>query len=183
MGGIILLLSLLGCNNPGLSVSDRLSELNHTVSTEQDKVIEVQKIIVDALNKRDKDVIKQYLSPRALKTTDLDEGFDYVFSLFDGKIEDIEKKGCPVHETLSKSGNTKMLEGNFVLTTTDGKRLTLHFEFWIENEITQDREGVDLIKITEYREKPDNVVGISYSCAGVYNPSWDDDPDRIVDDP
>lgn len=172
LGVLVLLLSFWGCSN------SRLSELDRTVDSEQEKIMEIQKIIVDALNEQDENTMKQYLSQRALESPDLEEGFAYIWGLFRDEITVLEKKGCPVHETLSADGDTKMLEGNFVLADADEKRFTLHFEFWSENEIDPDKEGINLIKMTEYRERTDNAVSASFTCAGIYNPAWDEDPDK-----
>ena len=82
LGGVwILLFGLNGCGF-------RMANLN-SITEDQNKTDEVANIIIKALDQKNPELLKSVLSQKALQTSDLDEGIEYTFGLYQGKTYDL----------------------------------------------------------------------------------------------
>ena len=155
--------------------SFRSGELSKT-KDEQETIRNVADTIINAFTEKKQDAIENILSNVALKTSDLNEGFDYCCSLLDEEIAEIEQKGCPVSGHIEAGKSSKKSDASFNITMTSGTIYNLYFEYWFENELDSSKLGVNRIEIIDYNvaiNDPNFDPDKFSECSGIYNPDWD----------
>ncbi len=174
LGGVwILLFGLNGCGF-------RMANLN-SITEDQNKTDEVANIIIKALDQKNPELLKSVLSQKALQTSDLDEGIEYTFGLYEGTMTGSKSNGCPVGTRYGPEGRRKRAEGNYSITTDQGKTYDLFFEYVFISKPNPDEVGVNRIKISgeEEMNADEYIPGFRYICPGIYNPTWDSESDRF----
>ena len=138
---------LFGLNGCGF----RMANLN-SITEDQNKTDEVANIIIKALDQKNPELLKSVLSQKALQTSDLDEGIEYTFGLYEGTMTGSKSNGCPVGTRYGPEGRRKRAEGNYSITTDQGKTYDLFFEYVFISKPNPDEVGVNPIKISGEEE-------------------------------
>lgn len=139
-----------------------------------DKLDEIQHVLVTAITNKDEKLMKSVLSSEALNSADLQDGIQYCFELLDGNVIEIEKKGCMETGSANSRKVSKMIEGNYIITTEKGIQYYLRFEWWYVQEHEPDKLGVNVVELSGV-ESENSKPSLDYNRSGIYNPQWDED--------
>ena len=166
IGGIIMF-TFVGC-------SSRLGDLKNETDSEEKHLTETVNNIVKALDNKDKELLFSVLSENAVNSKDIDNGVTYIFELYQGKMTEIKKEACPVHETIEDGKRKKMIDAAFTVKTDAGNEYFLDFQYWMIQEISPFEKGVNILKISDNSDNSEKYKSTSeYNKSGIYNPNWD----------
>lgn len=166
---IVFSLGLISCNSARPMTNDRLNELNFGGDEEiADK--NFQKII-EALENKDKEVLKKMFSTQASKDADdIDGGIDYIMDFYKGKMKS-KKRGIG-REDLKNNGNKKSELDCVYIVTTDEDTYRVFFIDQIVDNQNPDNIGIYMIQVIKEsdKEKEFDGGGEKTRCAGIYRP-------------
>lgn len=140
-------------------------------------ITKVGEAIVQDFIEGDFEGIKEYLSPKALETSDLYEGFSYVHGLLtESEIVNIEQKGTPISGHKEKGASWEKGLTSFHITMSSGVTYSLRIEYWFKNEVDSSLMGLNRVL---FMNLEDSYLA-SYNRekfsdkSGIYNPNWGD---------
>jgi hypothetical protein len=166
LGVIMLMMSLAGC-----------SLLKGFVNEEYESKKMALKII-EALENKDEDALRNVFSPKALaEADDFDEGLEYIMNVYEGSLVKCERNTSHGSNHFGTPGRTWMVEVSFNVVT-DKQTYYLGFRYWIINEQDPNAEGLYTIKLDsrETTSSEGYFKGLGhYDRPGIYRPGWDDD--------
>lgn len=67
---------------------------------------------------------------------------------------------------------SKMVEGNYKITSDNGIQYYLRFEWWYVQEHEPGKLGVNVVELSSVENESSNP-STDYNRSGIYNPSWD----------
>lgn len=168
---ILLSICLLGCGHIKYNVEKEQGEY--------EMLDNVCNIIISSLRQNDITELYDILSPAAIKTDDIETGFEYSCQYFTEEISNVDLSagysgGTTEHGT-NRASNFRC--GSATVTTASGKSINVWFEYWFINDFSTDKIGVNRIKISYTDEifKDNYIGGGRYERAGIYNPEWDNE--------
>ena len=166
-----MLFSFTGCRTGDLRASSEATKEMEAAAN----------ILIQCLDNKDVDMLTGLLSEAALQTSDLDEGIAYTFSIYEGPSASVKQASCKKKKKNRPDGNSITVDGNYTITTEQGKTYGLYLEFVSIHEWEPEKLGVNRVEI--YDKEQENIEDIKppyqYACSGVYNPAWEDEPDRL----
>ena len=132
--------------------------------------------LVEALEKKDRELLKSVLSNSALASEDLDAGIDYCFELLEGENFSVKTAyGISGHERWAYGKHREWAQNSGVLTV-DGKDYLYELVVFMANDWNPDAVGLDSFKLSPYDSAaPRNGLIEKYDRSGVYYPAWDDE--------
>ena len=160
----ILAASMLLC-----ACLDRLSLLESNSQKEHKAMKAFEETFFTALEKKDEKAIRQCFSKSAIeRTSDLDEGFAYIFDLLGGKKVEIQKDNLSAYQTYERRANTWEIRCycNF---TSEGKSYRLHWNQYLQYEPDPKMEGVYSLIIFE-AEEGEPAPFTLWNLAGIEHP-------------
>lgn len=145
-------------------------------SSDADRAEGVGQIIIDALGKRDEDLLKSVLSVNALESADLQDGINYCFDILSEPITSVTKYGFPERDHFDSGEHTEVFSCGYSLFTESGQEYFLDFEYCTVCTSDSDSIGVNQLKLTLRNEgqEGDYKSVNEYGNFGVYNPLWDE---------
>lgn len=148
----------------------------HLYSNNDEIITTVGEAIVQDFINNDFEGIKEYLSPKALETADLYEGFSYVHGLLtESEIVNVEQKGTPISGHKEKGASWEKGSTSFHITMSSGVTYCLYFEYWFVNQIDEEMLGVSRVEIFNNDEADETYDLNKFSSyIGIYNPGWGD---------
>lgn len=146
------------------------------LTKEEKAVVKVFDPLVEALEKKDRELLKSVLSNSALASEDLDTGIDYCFELLEGEDFSVKAAHGITGHTRWDSGNRREWAQNSGVLTVDGKDYLYELVVFMENDWNPDTVGLDSFKLSPYDSAaPCNGLIEKYDRSGVYYPAWDDE--------
>lgn len=131
-----LLLCAVGCLDPETDMQSRDGSSETSEKGGKD-------VIIQALDKKDPDMLKSVFSKQALKVCkDLDKGIKHVFDIYKGEFEKIVYQNTSTTKHYEGTELEVMAEPVFVIKTTAGKYYSLRFTRWKCAETDPDKDGV-----------------------------------------
>ena len=140
-------------------------------------ITKVGEAIVQDFIEGDFEGIKEYLSPKALETSDLYEGFSYVHGLLtESEIVNIEQKGTPISGHKEKGASWEKGSTSFHITMSSGITYSLRIEYWFKSEVDSAVEGLNRVLFMNLEDSYlDSYDRDKFSDrSGIYNPNWGD---------
>jgi len=134
----------------------------------------VGSIIIDDFINNNMDDLRTYLSPKALQTDDLNEGFSYIHGLLtESQIVNIEQKGSPIQGQFKWNERWEKGSTSFIITMSSGISYCLYFEYWFVNQTDESMLGINRIEIFNNGEINETFNSNKFSSyTGIYNPKW-----------
>lgn len=143
-------------------------ERTHSSSETSEK--DGRDVIIQALDKKDPDMLKSVFSRQALKVCkDLDTGIRHIFDIYKGSFEKIVYQNTSVTKHYEGTGLETMAEPVFVFRTTAGKYYKLRFTRWKCADTDPDKDGVYSIYFFECEADAKGAGGGPY-LAGIDYP-------------
>ena len=162
-------LGLISCNSARSMVNDRLNELN--VGGDEEIADKNFQKIIEALENKDKEVLKKMFSTQALKDADdIDGGIDYIMDFYKGKMK---SKECGIgRQDLTNHGNKKSKLNCVYIVTTDEDTYRVFFIDQVVDNQNPDNIGIYMIQVIKEsdKEKEFDGGGEKTRCAGIYRP-------------
>ena len=149
----------------------------HLYSNNDEIITTVGEAIVQDFINNDFEGIKEYLSPKALETADLYEGFSYIHGLLTGsEIVNVEQKGTPISGHKEKGASWEKGSTSFHITMSSGVTYSLRIEYWFKNEIDNTLIGLNRVLFMNLEDAYlDSYNRDKFSDkSGIYNPNWGD---------
>lgn len=151
------------------SFFDRYStheQMNQRYRTDKDAVVATEKLIVEALNAKDPQMLKCVFSKAVIEhTNDLDIGIDYLFSLLDSEIietYDSNFSATGYYDSGKKTSNVSA----WCYLRTETSTYNLSYVLYSINESTPEKEGV--YRLNLYRIDDAELVDYDrYRLAGI----------------
>ncbi len=148
-----LLMSLTGCSN------SRLSMLNSSSKNEYEAIDELEQKLVDALENKDRELLKSIFSEKAIsRSSDIEEGIDYIFNLYKGDFIEITERNHSSTGYYGPEGTELVIYGWFIIKTTE-ETYRIDYDYWYVQEIELSELGVYTLRFEKYEE-------------GEYTPYW-----------
>ena len=162
IGVMIMLFGFNGCD----FLRSRTALLNSDTKTEVEAIKEAETTIIEALNRKDKELLKSVFSEDALsKDPAIEEEIDYLFDLYEGDFIEVTYRNHSSSDHWGEPGNTKRILARCNIKTSK-TIYELHYCLWAIQEQNPAKKGVYSIQLFEYEEK---AAGY-FSMAGVQTP-------------
>lgn len=176
---LMLLFSLTACslkenamnivNEAKEELKEDLQELQESDNSNADKKISVENIVIEALENKDAEAIKNLFSEKALSLTeDIDEGIDYMLSIYEGDFVEITQRN---QSFTSHSGEKMSCEVHPVCvfkTTKNYYKLT--WDEWTVQEKEPERLGVYSMRLEVWPDAGLNQGGGCSNILGILYP-------------
>ena len=177
LGVIIMLFSFSACS----PLNSRTKELDKGTMSEYQVQEQTETKIIQALNSRDRDMLKSVFSKKALsKAVDIDEGINYIFDLYDGNFMEVTDRNHSSQEHLADSKKSKMISTYCTIKTSTDTYI-LSCAIWANQEFDPSAVGVYTINLDKVNSIDYNNA---YCIAGVAFPTHFNVykiADRIID--
>lgn len=174
----ILMASIIGSSilflNACTHLGGRFDFNSIELQEEADLVCET---ILESLESDDLEKIKNLFSEKTVKeATDLDDGISENLALYRDSGFTYECLGNSIEEHIEKSNNSCKITGTYRISDREGNKFLLWFIYWYTNEQNPDKEGVNLVVITDYTGSErdlrlEEILG--YERTGIYWSGWD----------
>jgi hypothetical protein len=192
IGVFLIMAILMGCSMADGPLMDK-TLLDDFINSEL-QTNEMTQRIVTALDKKDKQILRDALSPKALREADdLDEGIEYIFSIYEGSSTNIEFLANEGRDHYDSSGHKGNIQAGAIITT-DENTYKLYYELWTVDDSDPSAKGIyrlTLVSIDEVdalfapyvlekeeaweagEATPRWNYGATYERPGIYHPGWD----------
>lgn len=139
-------------------------QINRIYRTDKEAVVETEKQIIEALNAKDSQLLKDVFSKDAIAhTNDLDIGVEYLLGLLDGGIVDVYDSNFSTTGYYDSGKKTSNISAWCYLTTATST-YKLSYVFYSINESNPEKEGVYRLNLyrTDDFETRYRIAGIDY---------------------
>ena len=158
---------LFGFNGCSL-LRSRTALLDSDYKTEVEVIKETETTIIEALNHKDRELLKSIFSEDAIsKDPAMEDGIDYLFDLYKGDFIEVTERNHSSSDHWGEPGRTKEISG-YCLIKTSKTTYKLDYCVWPIQEQRPTKKGVYSINLYEYVEEVE-YPGY-YSMAGVQTP-------------
>jgi hypothetical protein len=149
---------------------------------EQKEANSTAESIVAALETGDRETLISLFSEEALaEADDLEQGIDYVFSLYSGEVRSIQNPGNETINIYGRDQRLMMIDGMYILDTTENK-YRLYFILYTINETKPQMNGIYYLGLFDEDEvDSDDFINPMGYAPGIYYPERSVSYQRIPD--
>ena len=172
-----MILSLAGCSRrewldklreKQREISQEIAEQNVSQSDEEKKP-ETIDVLIEALDKRDRDLFKSLFSKNTLSLADdMDKGLDYIFGVYEGEYSSTVYRNYSADKHYGEK-NTTLINSIYVIQTTADKYYCIRYSIWTVQEKDPDSVGIYSLDLSECDKDQQGGGGSSW-LAGITYP-------------
>lgn len=163
---VVIIMSIFGGCFSFINRQSNQSQLNQRYRSDKDAVVATEKQVVDALNLKNPQMLKDVFSKDATEHAyDLDIGIDYLFSLLDGEILEVYDSNFSASGYFD-SGKKMSVVSAWCYLKTAKSTYKLSYILYSINESAPEKEGV--YRLNLYRINDGDLKGYNrYRLAGI----------------
>ncbi len=150
--------NLSGCN-----------KIKECFMNEYDKTDRECKWILSALEKEDREALKDLFTQQTVKSTeDLEEGLDYLQKLYKGPYSEVSQISHTSETKYIKGKHSREIDALFRIKTEE-ETYILYMNYWQTNTINPEMEGIYALGMVKEKDK-ESSVGYIDANMGIYYP-------------